>query len=53
MFLVDPAKDIEKLGDILDKGLDELNTTAEDGSVDEVLYFGILRPFLDSFFLWY
>lgn len=29
-------KDIEKLGDLLDKGLDELNTTAEDGSVDEV-----------------
>ncbi|KAG7556766.1 Pre-rRNA-processing protein TSR2 [Arabidopsis suecica] len=32
----DPARDIETLGDILDKGLDELNTTAEDGSVDEV-----------------
>jgi len=32
----DPVKDIEKLGDLLDKGLDELNTTAEDGSVDEV-----------------
>lgn len=35
-FLVDPTMGFDGLADILESGLNELNTVADDGSLEEV-----------------